>query len=331
MTRNKEVKTIIEGAMSLFNEYIKNTHEGFMVRIHESEKNSKEELEVADKFLNKFLEKYLLPINQEALKTEITEWAKTIKVEKPKNKKSKKSDENKPKSALTPYFQFCQKHREEIKAEFPGQPKKVISELASKWKKLSDEEKIPYVDLYNKDKEALPSKKKKEGPKRAVSAYLHYCKDNRSDVSAEVKDAKKIISVLASRWKKLNDKEKEPYNEKARLDKERYNREKECHSVGISEDSSETVVVQDEKLSEEAPKEKKAKSTVKKSEKKSVVVKLNKGISKGFVLYAEENTEKLKEENEGISRKDLTSLLKSNWDELDEEEREEYEDRSSEE
>ena len=71
---------------------------------------------------------------------------------------------------------------------------------------------------------------KKEGPKRGRSAYILYSSEKRPEVVAanpELKAAE-IVKLLASSWKQLSPEERQPYEEMAAKDKERYLQEKEA-------------------------------------------------------------------------------------------------------
>ena len=68
-------------------------------------------------------------------------------------------------------------------------------------------------------------KKAKEGPKRALSAYILFCNDKREEVTAEGLKGKEVMRELGKRWKDLDEEAKQPYiaaNEeaKAKLEEE---------------------------------------------------------------------------------------------------------------
>ena len=71
-----------------------------------------------------------------------------------KGKKRKSKDPNQPKRSLSAFFFFCHEARPKLRAENPGA---TISELAkklgAKWQLLSDEEKAPFAESAQKDKE----------------------------------------------------------------------------------------------------------------------------------------------------------------------------------
>ena len=79
--------------------------------------------------------------------------------------------------------------------------------------------------------EKKPAKKKKEKvpgqPKRNLSSYFIYVRDNREKVIADNAgiSVTEITKILGAQWKALSAEEKAPYEEKAAQDKVRYARE----------------------------------------------------------------------------------------------------------
>lgn len=74
--------------------------------------------------------------------------------ERPKKKKKKK-DPNAPKRNQSAYFLFSNQNREKVKKELlPGAKiTEIASALGSKWREMSDSDKVPYEKLAAKDKE----------------------------------------------------------------------------------------------------------------------------------------------------------------------------------
>ncbi|TFK19364.1 hypothetical protein FA15DRAFT_674486 [Coprinopsis marcescibilis] len=76
------------------------------------------------------------------------------------SRSKKDKDPNKPKRALSAYMFFSQDWRERIKAENPDAGFGEVGKLlGAKWKELDEEEKKPYVELANKDKERAENEK----------------------------------------------------------------------------------------------------------------------------------------------------------------------------
>lgn len=64
--------------------------------------------------------------------------------------------------------------------------------------------------------------------KRPSSAYLFFCNKVRSEVKAENPDKKptEVTKIIGEKWKSLSTEEKTPFVEQAKVDKERYTKEK---------------------------------------------------------------------------------------------------------
>jgi hypothetical protein len=90
---------------------------------------------------------------------------------------------------------------------------------------------------------ALLTRPDPNAPKRGLSAYMFFANDNRDKVREDNPGIKfgKLIThiadssltgagdvgkILGEKWKELSDKDRKPYDEKARVDKERYENEK---------------------------------------------------------------------------------------------------------
>ena len=72
------------------------------------------------------------------------------------------------------------------------------------------------------------AKKPRDGPKRPKSAFMYFSSERRVALREQkpgmtITDCSKIIG---EEWKALTDEQKQPYNEMAMKDKERYNEEK---------------------------------------------------------------------------------------------------------
>lgn len=67
---------------------------------------------------------------------------------------------------------------------------------------------------------------KEDKPKRPLSAYMLFSMENREKVMKEFKFEKKQIGDIAKKlgeqWKKMSDKEKTPYTDKAKKAKDAY-------------------------------------------------------------------------------------------------------------
>jgi hypothetical protein len=163
-----------------------------------------------------------------------------------KNKKVK--DPNAPKRALSAWIIFTTEQRPKFKADNPDKtPTELTTLMSQEWRNMTDEDKKKYTDLavvdkerYMKEKEEYesnsessessdsesekPKKAKKEkdpdAPKKNVNSWMHFCKETR----AKHKNVKHTVAALKVMWADLDDKSE--YEEMAKLDKERYLKEK---------------------------------------------------------------------------------------------------------
>lgn len=178
-------------------------------------------------------------------------------------KKKVKKDPNEPKKPKTSYFLFCDDMREQVSKELKEKnAAKVSQELGKRWKDIDPEEKKKYDEMYanakkeyakdfaeykkNKKEESesesesedeesdsgSKGKKKKKKtkakdpnePKRPLTAYLHFCNENRQKVKEQNPDKSMIdvTKILSAQWKSLSDEGKKKYNEMAAKNKAEY-------------------------------------------------------------------------------------------------------------
>ncbi|GAA5862052.1 hypothetical protein JCM8547_001570 [Rhodosporidiobolus lusitaniae] len=80
-------------------------------------------------------------------------------------------------------------------------------------------------------KATTKAKKDPNAPKRPLSAYMHFSQDQRASVKEENPEVKfgEIGKILGARWKELDEDDKKPYEEKAKADKARYEKEKAAY------------------------------------------------------------------------------------------------------
>mmetsp|Transcript_3130 Transcript_3130/g.9594 ORF Transcript_3130/g.9594 Transcript_3130/m.9594 type:complete len:200 (+) Transcript_3130:143-742(+) len=157
--------------------------------------------------------------------------------------KGKKRDPNRPKRALTPFMYFSKVRRPQVTEENPNiKFAEVGKRLGEEWKALDEEARKPYIELAEQDKERHkkemanyePSaefsgtkRRDPNRPKRAISAYLCFCREYRESVKAEFPDKQMtdIQKVLGERWNQTTDEEKIPFNQQAQADRRRYDDE----------------------------------------------------------------------------------------------------------
>ncbi|KAL9961424.1 hypothetical protein ACROYT_G030361 [Oculina patagonica] len=152
------------------------------------------------------------------------------KMEKKDNatsRKRKREDSALPKMPLTTYFIFCEQKRPRLAEKHTElNSKELAVKLSKKWKKLSEEKKQKYHDIYveNKkkyDQEILQYYLKlypdEKPPKTAFDVWSHKKKEEikieRPDISE-----KKMNKKLTKYWEKLEDGEKEQWQKKAKTE-----------------------------------------------------------------------------------------------------------------
>jgi hypothetical protein len=223
----------------------------------------------------------------ELVKKHLTEIEKTVK--KTSKSVKKKKDPAAPKKNCSSYIFFCKDMRESVKSENPDlKGTEITKEIANLWKKLEEDDKGPFIEKAEADKQRYldemksytPSegfsneesegktkakktkKTRKPGPKKASSSYLFFCKEQRSKVKALYPDmdSKDITRELGRVWKEeITEKEKKKFEKLAAKDKARYEEEKESWvDPSSKEDSDSDSSSEDKKIK----KTKKSKSSI---------------------------------------------------------------------
>ena len=65
-----------------------------------------------------------------------------------------------------------------------------------------------------------------QGPQRNISAYLFFCESKRREILETNPGIKpnKVMILFGESWRNLSDQEKQPFIDKAMVDRERYNK-----------------------------------------------------------------------------------------------------------
>jgi high mobility group protein B3 len=245
------------------------------------------------------------------------------------SRQTRVKDPNAPKRPKTSYFLFCDDRRKIVQKANPEMKNtEIASELGRQWHALSDREKDKYVKLAEKEKKRYteemkryqpstpvsePTKKtrarsKKEGPKRPMTSYLHFCQAVRETVKTENPDMKntEITAELGRRWHLLSETERKPYVQAASKAKEAY----QLAISGTADASSQTTT-------KEAPKEKVAKTV---SKRQTAIKK-----TPGYEAFCSDRRTDLYESNPTWGVRKITSELNNIWRSLSEDERNAYE------
>lgn len=170
-----------------------------------------------------------------------------------------------------------------------------------------------------KNEKKISNKEKgSTGPKKNMSAYMLFCKDERIQIKNDMVDIdnKSILVELGARWNKVKESDHDKlkhYNELAEKDKKRYQEEKANYVKPSTEEDVENDT-------EEVKKVKKTKSKPVVSEggepKKTKV--------NGYINYCSANRERCKKENEGQLPKVITKILAEEWKALSDDEKAKY-------
>lgn len=161
-------------------------------------------------------------------------------------------DPNKPKGVKKAYFFFADKIVPEIKKkEEDIDHKAAMTKAGALWKQLSDDQKKPFQELEAEDQARFdeemktydPSafdpntvplkkgrtKKAKDAPKSARSAYILFSSEKRKQLAEEGTPKKETLAAAAALWKEMTDEQKKPYEDRHLEDKARYEREMEAY------------------------------------------------------------------------------------------------------
>jgi len=274
----------------------------------------------------------------------------------------RKKDPNAPKRWKTGYILFCEDEREKVKAKHKDMKNTdVTKKLGEMWNKLSDKDKARYKKLSDKDKvryekemesytppetteEETTSKRKpkkeRTGPKRPLSSYMYFCKEERDRIKEDYPDMKgpDVTKELGVRWKKLSDDDKVPFEELANVDKERYRSEmsvaseaepkKEVKKGKAKKEVKESKPKESKsKTKETKPKESKSKKEVKPKESKPKKESKSKSVKKtpGYQYFVDEQREDVEQEFPKYSTRKVTSEINKRWQDLTDDERDAYE------
>jgi DNA topoisomerase-1 len=183
-----------------------------------------------------------------------------------------------PKRPLSAYLHFCAAKRREV-TETTAKLGEISKKLAKLWAELGDSDREIYLELaatakeeyiqararweqdcqkiLNESKGSQPTRrmtmsltKINEGPKRPLSAYLHFCAAKRPEVATEGRKLGDISKELARLWAVTPDRSE--YEKLAEEDKKRYDREMQQHSQGNRSGTGERTALQQEVHSKSA-------------------------------------------------------------------------------
>ena len=240
--------------------------------------------EYGDKKFNKVWKKEKKEEMEKMLKKLVAKAKKSVKPKKVKDPEAPKK-----KSA---WLLFCEAERPKIKAEMNLKPKEVFAELGKRWEECKENEKEKVKELQeaakvSKDEyvekmkiyvpkegvkvEKKKKKKDKNAPKGARSAWIFFCEAERKKMAKEKKkrNGKETIVELGERWKEIKKTKKgKKFEDLAKEDKKRHDKEMENYNPPESEDEAEESDKESDSEDEEEEEKPKAKKTAKKTAKK---------------------------------------------------------------
>ena len=265
----------------------------------------------------------------------------------------KRKDPNAPKRGKSAYLFFCTDHRDEVKKKLGAESKAtdVTKELGVQWNKLKSSTKsadkkslTKYEQMASDDKVRYQTEKenyvppedyenvkgrrrgkKADEPKRAKSAYLFFCTQNRDAVKTSNPEFKatEITAELGKMWNELKADETraseiEGYNKMASYDKVRYQNEKNVKTqpVEVKEEIIEEV---DEKPAPKKTAPKKVATKKVKMGKKNDLITPTKT---GYQIFSDAKKDEFKEQFPKAKASEITKKIALAWKELTKEEQE---------
>ena len=263
----------------------------------------------------------------------------------------REKDVNAPKRGNTSYIFFCMDTRAKIQTKNPTMSAKdIIKELGTAWRSLNDNQKDKYVKLAETDKQRYTGeigqysppenfskkKTKSDGPKRGLSSYIFFCNEQRNIVKEKNPSLtnKELTSELGKKWNLLTDEQKKPYNTLATNDKTRYENEKSSQvsttstTTTTSTTSSKTPKAATKTVTPVTKKSSVTTKTTPVTTKSSSSTKKKTVSNNGFLLFCQEERDILQDEHPKWTNSQLTKELGKAWNELKNDEQEEYNERA---
>ncbi len=179
-----------------------------------------------------------------------------------------------------------------------------VIKVTNAWKQNTEKFNELFVSLIKKS--ATRTKKPKDAPKNAKSAYMFYCQEMRAEVKEQNPElsAKEITAKLGAMWKEIKDDQEEvkKYNELAAADKDRY--KEEMATYVPSESDSEEPEKSEKKKRAKKPKD------------------APKNAKSAYMFFCADKRAEVKEQNPELSPKEITTKLGAMWKEIKDDEKE---------
>ncbi|KAI4378042.1 hypothetical protein MLD38_015583 [Melastoma candidum] len=192
-------------------------------------------------------------------------------------------------------------------------------------------------DAEEDDKKKTKKEKDPLKPKQPMSAFFLYSNERRSDLIAE-SSILEVAKIAGEEWKGMNEKQRKPYEEMARQNKERYLKEMEAYKAmkeeeaeGNRREEEENMKLQKQEALQLLKRKEKTQNLIKKTKEEKQKSKKNKNKNddpnkpkkpaSSFLLFSMETRKALQEERPGVTNSTLNALISVKWKELKEEER----------
>jgi hypothetical protein len=128
-----------------------------------------------------------------------------------------------PRRPMSPYVTFSSRVWNDQDAHLSfAQRSQRISE---QWQRMTPAEKQPYIEQYQRMKEAYDSWRSRSaarGPRGPMNAYIAFCQDRRPEMVSRLATSqpgagmRQVQEALGEAWKRLPEDQKAPYQQQAR-------------------------------------------------------------------------------------------------------------------
>lgn len=162
-----------------------------------------------------------------------------------------------PMSAYACFVKTCREEHKKMHPDENVQFGELASQCSQRWKTMSDKEKEKFHEMAGEDRERYADqmkdyvpppggagrRRRRRGmrkerdpnkPKRALSAFFYYAKDERANVRGTNPDFSvgEVAKELGRQWNELTDDQKSPYEKSAEEDRARYDRDMKIYRAG---------------------------------------------------------------------------------------------------
>nr|ABK95985.1 unknown [Populus trichocarpa] len=172
-------------------------------------------------------------------------------------------------------------------------------------------------------------------PKHPLSAFFLFSNERRAALLAENKNVLEVAKIAGEEWKNMTEKQKRPYEEIAKKNKEKYTQEMEAYkqnkdeeAMNLKKEGEELMKLQKQEALQLLKKKEKTENIIKKTkEQRQKKQQQNADPNKpkkpasSFLLFSKETRKSLVHEHPGINSSTLTAMISVKWKELIQEEK----------